>query len=285
MNTDARNWIKSVVCLAAMALLVWLLPASPLDPWNLLSPKKVATMIFALALIQVMGTALARFLGARAGAILTGFLGGLISSTATTASLAKRSQGSVHRDASEETLTFLAATAAMLFEGFALLLSGTTEFHLTLSFIFLGPILTTALLIYHHSNKHEKRASIPGSTAFQFLPILKLTGFIVAILALSKVLQNLFGQGGLVALTFLISLFEIHGSIIANVQLHDSGTVSVTLLGGLLTISVLASYLSKLFLIHTIGGISLKTQTTKSTLILCLSLVASWFVFLMASSR
>lgn len=268
-----------------MALLVWLSPALPIDPWNLLSPKKVATMIFALTLIQVMGTAAARFLGARAGAILTGFLGGLISSTATTAAMAKRSKNSAQQDVSAETLTFLAATAAMLFEGVALLLSGTTEFHFTLSLIFIGPILTTSLLIYRHSNKLGKRTVIFEPTPFRILPILKLSAFIVAILVLSKVLQNLFGQAGLIILTFLVSLFEIHGSVIANVQLHDSGTVGVPLLGGLLAISVLASYLSKLFLIYSIGSHSLRAQATKNTLFLLLSLLGSWLIFVMVSSN
>lgn len=241
-------------------------------------------MIFALTLIQVIGTALARLLGARAGAILTGFFGGLISSTATTAALAKRSKNSVQEDASAETLTFLAATAAMLFEGVALLLSGTTEFHMALSIVLLGPIMTTALLILHHSIKLGKRNPTVESSSFRVLPILKLAAFIVAILVLSKVLQKLFGQTGLVVLTFLVSLFEIHGSVIANVQLHDSGAVGVPLLGGLLATSVFASYLSKLFLIYTIGGISLRVQVTKSTLFLLLSLLASWLIFVTVSS-
>lgn len=269
---------------AAISLLVWLSPAEPIDPWNLLSPRKVATMIFALTLIQVMGTAMARFLGAMAGAILTGFFGGLISSTATTAAMAKRSKNADQQDVSAEILTFLAATAAMLFEGVALLFSGTTKFHFALSIIFLGPILTTALLIYRRSNKLGKRSPALELNTFRVLPILKLAAFIIAILVLSKVLQGLFGQTGLIVLTFLVSLFEIHGSVIANVQLHDSGVVGVTLLGGLLSISVLASYLSKLFLIYTIGSNSLRTQATKSTFFLLLSLLASWLIFVMVSS-
>ncbi len=264
-----------------MSLLVWFSPAAPIDPWNLLSPKKVSTMIFALTLIQIMGAAMARVLGPRGGSILTGFLGGLISSTATTASLAKQSKSADQQDISAETLTFLAATAAMLFEGIALLLSGTTEFHFGLSLIFLGPLLMTACLIYRHSNKLGNRALNLESKTFRIVPILKLAAFIVAILVLSKLLQNLFGQTGLIVLTFLVSLFEIHGSVIANVQLHDSGGVGVPLFGGLLAISVLASYLSKLFLICTIGSNSLRTQAAKSTFFLLMSLLVSWLIFAM----
>ncbi len=262
-----------------MSFLVWFSPEAPIDPWNLLSPKKVATMIFALTLIQSMGVAMVRVLGPRTGSILSGFMGGLISSTATTASLAKGSNRASRQDVSSETLTFLAATAAMLFEGIALLLTGTSEFHFGLSLIFIGPLLMTALLIYRHSNRLANQALNIESKPFRLMPILKLAAFIVAILVLSKMFQNLFGQTGLVVLTFLVSLFEIHGSVIANVQLHDTGGVGVPLLGGLLAISVLASYLSKLFLISTIGSKSLRTEATKSTFFLLLSLLVSWVVF------
>lgn len=262
-----------------MVLLMWLSPVAPIDPWNLLSPKKVTTMLFALTLIQVMGTAMARVLGARAGAILTGFLGGLISSTATTAALAKRSKNSTKKDVTTEILTFLSATAAMLFEGLALLLSGTTQFHLALLLIFLGPLLMSGVLIYRHSNKRGRQTPNIDSKTFRILPILKLTAFIVGILILSKFLQNQFGQTGLVILTFLVSLFEIHGSVIANVQLHDSGGIGVQLLGGLLAISILASYLSKLFLIYTLGSRSLGGQALKNTLLLIFSMLLSWVLF------
>lgn len=265
-----------------MAFLVWFSPGVPMDPWHLFNPKKVASMIFALTLIQVMGAALASALGTKGGSILTGFLGGLISSTATTASLAKRSKSDHRHGASTEILTFLAATVAMLFEGFALLLSGTREFHFGLSLIFFGPILLTGFLIYRHSSKLENRPLTIDPEPFRLLPILKLGVFILLVLALSKVLQNMFGQAGLVALTFLVSLFEIHGSIIANVQLHETGQAGVRLLGNLLAVSIFASYLSKLLLISTPGSQSLKAEATKSTLFLLMSLLLSWWISVIA---
>jgi len=279
LNRLTQKWLKPSATLLVMFLLVWFLPAAPMDPWNLLSPRKVATMIFALAIIQVMGSVTAQVLGVRAGAMVTGFLGGLISSTATTATLAKRSKTAAPQEVSTEVLTFLSATAAMLFEGIALLLTGTTGFHFTLILIFLGPILMTALMIYRHSRNLENQGAKLQTSEFQVLPLLKLAAFIIAILVLSKVLQNVLGQKGLMILTFLVSLFEIHGSVIANIQLHDSGVIDVALLGGLLTLSIVASYLSKLFMIYTLGSSALRVQVTQSTGFLFFSLLVSWLIF------
>lgn len=92
VNNNLRSWTKPTMTLISLSLITWLAPVAPLDSWSLLSPKKIATMILALAIIQVLGSALAQYLGTRTGAILTGFFGGLISSTATTASLAKKAK-------------------------------------------------------------------------------------------------------------------------------------------------------------------------------------------------
>jgi uncharacterized membrane protein (DUF4010 family) len=262
-----------------LALLTWFAPVAPIDPWQLLSLKKIATMIFALAVIQAFGSTMTQYLGMRTGALLTGFFGGLISSTATTASLAKRSKVSPDH-ASEEVLIFLSATGAMLFEALALVITGTTAVHLSNLIIFVGPILATAGMIVIEYHSHSDRSGSSDDSNFQILPILKLSFFIVAILSFSKICQNVFGQNGLLVLTSLVSLFEIHGSVIANVQLHESGVVSVRLLCSLLAVSIVASYVSKLFLISTLGSPQLRSKAVQRTPILFCALAVSWAVAL-----
>jgi uncharacterized membrane protein (DUF4010 family) len=263
-----NSWIKPIMTLLTLALLAWLLPVEPVDPWNLLSPKKIVTMVFALALIQAAGSAIARYLGPRTGAILTGFFGGLISSTATTASLARRSKVHNNSNSAEEILIFLSATGAMLFEGVVVILTGTTDVEGSTLVIFLGPILATAAMIFVQYRKLTDRNDSTESTEFQILPLLKLSVFIVAILAFSKLSQRFFGQDGLFVLTSLVSLFEIHGSLIANVQLYESGAIPLSFLSSLLTTSVIASYVSKLFLIFTLGSSALRVSALKCTFIL-----------------
>lgn len=236
----------------------------------------MATMIFALAFIQAFGTAMVHLLGAKAGAILTGFFGGLVSSTATTASIARNSNTLNKADVSVEILTFLSATTAMLFEAVALVLAGTGEIHSSILIIFLGPISATIIMIVFQTRKLPNRQLQSQDVSFEILPILKLSIYILLILFLSKVLQSQFGQNGLMLLTFLVSLFEIHGSVIANVQMHDYGTTTVSVLGILLATSLVASYLSKLFLISTLGSKEFKTKALKSTLILFAALFLSW---------
>lgn len=271
------KWLKPCFVLIVLGLLAWFAPESPLDPWHILNIKKIATMIFALSFIQIFGSIAHLILGPRTGAILTGFFGGIVSSTATTASLARRSKLD-NGDCHAEMITFLSATGAMLIEGAVLVWMGERNIHSSTLIPFLGPLLITGVLLYFYSRKLTNRHAEFEEIKFKLLPVIKLSAFIISVLLLSKFLQNLFGQSGIMVLTFLVSLFEIHGSVIANVQLHENGVISRNLLSILLTISIMASYLSKLFLISTLGSKQLRSHAIKSTVVLCLSLLMTWLV-------
>lgn len=274
------SWKKPILTLVMMGLLVWCIPSGTVDSWNLFNPKKIATMVFALIFIQIFGTGVTLLLGARAGSILTGFFGGLVSSTATTASLARKSKLQDDSDSSSEMLVFLSATAAMLIEALILVYSGTSNLNPATLIVFVGPLVATGIMVALYSRKVSTKDFQEEEHEFRVLPILKLALFIVTILLLSKLLQNFFGQNGLMVLTFLVSLFEIHGSVIANVQLYESGAVATRILSILLGLSIVASYLSKIFLISTLGHRRLRMQALKCTLFLFLSLLVSELVAL-----
>ena len=229
-------------------------------------------MIFALTVIQIFGSLLNDYLGSKAGAIMTGFLGGLISSTATTASLTKESSNLPIENFNKSMLIFLSTTLAMLLEALVLVWLGHQSIPYPILICFSGPIITSLVLIAVYSSKSSAVLNSPQPWTFEVWPILKLAIFIVVILMISKLLQLYFGQQGLMVLTFLVSLFEIHGSVISNVQIFESGTINLKVLTSLLTLSIVASYLSKLFLIHTLGHKNLKIKALQSTALLFIAL-------------
>lgn len=279
-QSKIKRWVKPTLILLGLLTVVLLLPSGSIDSWHLFNPKKMVTIVFALTLIQFISSLIIQALGSRLGAVLSGIIGGFISSTATTAALAKRSKHvSQQKYISSESLTFLAATIAMLVEGMAILLFGTKDIHPTLLIIFMGPVLTAALLIFFGAKKSNDKIQLVEAGELEILPVLQLSSFILVILLASKLLQTFFGNRSLLVLTFLVSLFEIHGSFVANIQLHDSGAFAVPMLGALVAISVAASILSKLFLIYALGSQSLKHQSTRHTAYLSVSLVFSWLLF------
>jgi uncharacterized membrane protein (DUF4010 family) len=153
--------------------------------------------------------------------------------------------------------------------------------HFSLLVLFVGPVVTTGVMILLSAN-NKTQSEIPVvKSQLEILPIVKLALFIIGILGISKVLVRSLGNSGLYLLTFFVSLFEIHGSFIANVQMHDNAIFGVRVLGSLLTLSMAASYLSKVFLIYTLGSAPLTKYALRFTLFVLLSLAASWVVFIL----
>ncbi len=76
--------------------LIWLvvlpvLPDRTFGPYGVLNPHSIWLMVVLIVGISLGGYIIYQFLGRRAGLVLAGVLGGMISSTATTASFARRS--------------------------------------------------------------------------------------------------------------------------------------------------------------------------------------------------
>ncbi len=80
-----------VILIIALAILP-LLPSKPIDPWQLINLQKICMLIAVLAIMQFGGYIALRIFGFRLGYLVMGFLGGLISSTALFATLARDSK-------------------------------------------------------------------------------------------------------------------------------------------------------------------------------------------------
>ena len=78
--------------LIVFAILLPLLPIRTLDPWGVLSPRKVGWMVALIASVDFLGYALNRVLGSRRGALMTGLVGGLVSSTVVTVSMSRQAR-------------------------------------------------------------------------------------------------------------------------------------------------------------------------------------------------
>lgn len=86
----------AIQLLLVFAVLLPLLPERALDPWGVLSPRKLGWMVALIAAVDFLGYALNRVLGSRRGAVLMGLVGGLVSSTVVTVTLSRQAREDVH---------------------------------------------------------------------------------------------------------------------------------------------------------------------------------------------
>lgn len=83
-----REEIHAAITLLLLGLVILpILPRTTIDPWNLINPRTIWITVVLVSLIGFANYVLLRLYGAR-GVTYTGFLGGLVNSTATVAELA-----------------------------------------------------------------------------------------------------------------------------------------------------------------------------------------------------
>lgn len=273
-----RRWAKAFVVIFWLAVLTVLLPAEPIDPWGLFSARKITLLVLVLITIQTLGGVFSQILGSRAGSFLSGLVGGVFSSTAVTAQIAKDSHNLSDDENRVAILSFLGSIIAQMVLAFALATIGSSDHVLEFLFLFGLPVVGTILLTVFRSHKVRIKAVVPihRDPLSDLLGIAKLSLFIVAVIAISKILQDQFGEHGLLPLTFLVSLFEVHGSVIANLQLSETGAIDHPTLRSLISVGLFASLISKLALGLFLGNRFFKKRILLWTGFLSLWVVAGW---------
>lgn len=281
--TKYDRWVKAFLLIFWLGVLTVALPKTPIDPWGLFSPRKITLLVLVLVTIQTLGGVLSQALGSRAGSFLSGFVGGVFSSTAVTAQVARQSHKLSDDENRVATLSFLGSILAQMLLAFALTIVGATENTSSIYSIFLlfgFPLLGTVILTVFRSRKVKMKGHIPNhrDPLSDLLEIAKLSVFIICVIAVSKLLQNQFGDSGLSTLTFLVSLFEVHGSIIANMQLNESGAIDHATLRSLISIGLFSSLISKLALGLFLGNSFFRQRIAIWSVFLSAWVLAGWIV-------
>lgn len=91
-NLDERD-VRAIMQFAVIALIILpMVPNTALGPGGAINPYRVWLVVVLVVSISLLGYVAYRILGDRKGSLLAGLLGGLVSSTATTVSFARRSK-------------------------------------------------------------------------------------------------------------------------------------------------------------------------------------------------
>jgi uncharacterized membrane protein (DUF4010 family) len=91
LGLERHELIASLQLLLVAAVLVPLLPARQMGPWDAINPRTIGMLVVLIAALSYVGYFAVRVLGSRLGLMLTALFGGLSSSTAVTVAYARRS--------------------------------------------------------------------------------------------------------------------------------------------------------------------------------------------------
>lgn len=237
-----------------------LLPDHTYGPLNVLNPFHIGLMVVLVAGISFLGYIASRLAGPNAGLLATGILGGLVSSTAVTVSMARQSKTSppVSHHAA---LAILAASSTMFAR--TLVLIAIMNFSLFPLLIFPLGIMTAAgygvvLFFYFKSRKALSTVNVEVShrNPFELTFALQFGLLYGLVLFVAKAAQNVLGDAGIYASSILVGTTDVDPITLSMAQFHLNGLNAETAVMAI-TLAAMTNTISKTLLAVGLGGFQL----------------------------
>lgn len=262
--------IEATIILVIFALgILPILPNHTIDPWDLFNPRNFGILVVTIAAIQFIGYISIRLFGERFGMAITGFLGGLVSSTAVFANLPH----ALHSHP-ELKLAIIAsaivATLAMLIEIMIIIFIASSS----LFFFIMKPMLVMVVIsivfaiILLHFQKIKEHTISTLSNPLNLLSIVRTSVFIAITLIIIAIAKRFVGTEGVLLVSFLGGLFEIHGISLATALLFLDHHLTASTACLVLYTALLASFISKFFLLWSLTPIRFALQTSLLLLVI-----------------
>ncbi|MFZ2168395.1 MAG: MgtC/SapB family protein [Methylococcaceae bacterium] len=248
LNATLKLLLISVVMLP-------ILPDQSYGPWAAFNPYHIWWMVVLIAGISYLGYFAIRILGNQHGPVLTGALGGLVSSTAVTLDLSKLS--SQHPNMENAVAAGILTACATMFARTLLLTSIIIPavFRLLLPALLVMSIFSYLLAFLLWRNAHEFLSSeeITLENPFQLGMALKFGAFLAVIILLSRLLQFYFGDMGTYFLAAASGLADVDPIILSMSQMSKEG-LEVNVAARAILIAVTVNSCIKTIFSWVIGG-------------------------------
>lgn len=231
--TELNDAFKfSIVALIVLPLL----PDKTFGPYGIINLHRIGFLVTALTGIGWLGYIAVRTFGASRGLPLAGFAGGFISSTATTAAMARKGKDQGMRRAA-----VAAALLSKVSNLFTLLIIVAAISIDTLKLLAIPVGLMAIVLLYtsrafamwrrdhgnvSESEQGEESEPLDLGRPFTLKPALLLATFITAAISLSKIAGALLGSGAVILITAITGTANTSASVISAADLARDGSIS-----------------------------------------------------------
>lgn len=240
--------------LVGLAVVVRLLPSEPLDPGGLIQLQKIGSLFVALGAVQLLGAFLVQRMGTVPGRVLSGFLSGFVSSTAYTLRAARKTRQHPEQ-CLPRSMGVVAASASMVVEAAILVAVADMRLFLKMAPALAAFLVAQGLILFFFGRKAGAlEDEAPSPMAIDLLSQLQLTLVIGGLLALTAWGQAALGGVGLRVLTFVASLFELHGTLVANTQLASAKRIPLEECAFLIDLGLVSGHFSKALLAVLLGA-------------------------------
>lgn len=250
-----------------------IVPNHPLGPMNVLNLYDIWLMVVFIVAIGLLGYMGYKFFGARAGVLLGGILGGLISSTATTVTYAKRAGG---REGliSQSALVILIAWTMLYIRVFVEILVVAPNFKaafMPIGILFVTSVLAT-LWLWRGSEKNHQGMP-PQSNPTELKTALTFAILYSLILLSVAYAKQRMGGAGLMVISMLSGITDVDAITLSMSRMVGTDKMSPDEGWPLIVAAITANIFFKGVLIGVLGGRDLFKK-----------IFISWFLSLLAGT-
>jgi len=248
--------LRAIMQLSIIALVV--LPALPnrtYGPYAVLNPFQIWLMVVLICGISVAGYVAYRIWGARAGALLAGVLGGLISSTATTVGYATRSRRDP--DSSERGALIVVLASAVVFPRvifeLAVVAPGVLVRVVPPLLVILGAMAVLSVVLYRMGRSDqtglevdEDPTNLRAAIAFGLL--------YAAVLFAVAVVRHRFDGRGLFVVAGLSGLTDMDAITLSTARLIQEGRLEAEIGWRMILVGAMSNLAFKAAVVATLGS-------------------------------
>ena len=233
-----------------LAIVLPLLPVEALDPWGVLSPRKIGLFIVLIAGVGYVGYFLHRLLGPSRGAVVGGLVGGLVSSTAVTVAMAQQSRTD-ERMVLPGQIAVLLANIVLLAR--VLVITAFIDREIAASLLLpLGSMAAVLLVALAHKlraarggGQSNSPEAAPLTNPFALVPALRWGALLSIVLIASAAAREQFGERGLLVTAAASGLADVDAVILAISRQYQQGDLAAATASLAVTIGVVANAVVK----------------------------------------
>ncbi|MBN8431472.1 MgtC/SapB family protein [Microbulbifer salipaludis] len=248
--------LRSIMQFAVLSLIILpVLPNRTFGPYDVLNPFAIWLLVVLIVGIGLGGYAAYKIVGARAGTLLSGLIGGLISSTATTVTYARMAR-TQQKAAGLAALVILIASTSMyirMFVEIAVVAPRKLAAFLPPLLIPFAVSLVVCALAYLRIQHRENTMPEPGNPA-ELKPALVFGALYALILLAIAAASDYFGSRGIYVVALISGFTDVDAITLSSASLAGSGSMAVSTAWRAMVIASLANLAFKGCVAGFLGG-------------------------------
>ena len=251
-----RRDMLSILQFGALSLVVLpVLPDRGYGPHEALNPSQIWMMVVLISGVSLAGYLALRIAGSR-GLLLIGLFGGLVSSTATTLTYARRAREEPGQAGTAPAIVLIAGAVvfvriAVLAAALAPPLLGLLGAVLAAGFV---PMALAGLLALRRLPQESPAAALQVRNPAELRTALSFGAFYALVLLLAAELTHRLGSTGLYVIAFVSGLSDVDAVTLTGLRLHTVGSIPAAQVVIAIAVALCANIMLKFALVGSVGG-------------------------------